>query len=60
MEMTESLVRIILGFPCCFALSLSARTRPQFIWSGAPLHNQKDLICLLMVSLEEDGDTKAD
>ena len=27
--------------------------RPQFILSGAPIRNHKDLICLLMVSLED-------
>ena len=30
-------------------------TRSHFILSGAPIHNQKDLICLLMASLEDDG-----
>ena len=62
MDMTESLVRILnyLMNSCCLAQSVSAGTRPQCILSGVPIHNQKDLICLLMVSPEDDGDTKAE
>ena len=60
MEMTDSLMRIISGLPCCFALSVSAGTRSQFILSTTQYRNQNALICLVMVSLEDDGDTKSE
>ena len=62
MEMTDSLVRIISGRPCCFALSVSAGTRLQFILSTTQYWNQNALICflLLMVSLEDYADTKSE